>query len=490
MHEAQSAQWDLDVADRAAVSVKLNRVDLIAVKKAVGPNMRAAIISLKQQFIRIGAFPDARSKLTVEIAQLDQMLAAWETPDDGSADTTIAALFPRSNIRATGPRAGWCSVTTHRDFLRVERRPDFRRAGWRRVSDPAHAPRLRDVRGPLRPHAQPARRSCCDGGSDGLPTNSDPARGVTKREVEVAIDNRLKALAPESSQSMSTGSGDRRSMCIAPVDDVQRLSESIDFGKVSRSGSRIEVAVNKEYIASVPRLPAELPVAARPSNPRDDEPKVPANADTVTKSLARLQSSDIFRKKDALNQLSRIRPNDRLKEVHGAVLPLLENDDEDVIKHAVRVLAVWQSPEAMAKLIDLVSDSRVFLRWDVIKSLGKYDDAKAAEALIDRLKEDGHIVEGELRSMGSVAEQPLIALLRNPDDDLRRKACNILKFVGGSATLKAMSKIPPDPDIGVRMAAQEAYQDDQAARQDGGRFRCASKKKSDPSPAGKARTKS
>ena len=143
----------------------------------------------------------------------------------------------------------------------------------------------------------------------------------------------------------------------------------------------------------------------------------------------------------------------------------------------------------MAKLIDIVGDSRVFLRWDVIKSLGKYDDVKAAEALIDRLKEDGHIVEGELRGMGSIAEPPLIALLRNPDDDLRRKACNILKFVGGSATLKAMSKIPPDPDIGVRMAAQEAFKmirlrvgaDDSES---------APKKKSDSPPAGKSRKKS
>ena len=108
---------------------------------------------------------------------------------------------------------------------------------------------------------------------------------------------------------------------------------------------------------------------------------------------------------------------------------------------------------------------------------------KAAEAIIERLKEDGHVVEDALKSMGSIAEPPLIALLRNPDADLRRKACEILKFVGTSATLKAMAKIPPDSDIGVRMAAARSDQDDQAASQAADDSEAPAKKKTDPPPA-------
>jgi hypothetical protein len=290
----------------------------------------------------------------------------------------------------------------------------------------------------------------------GLPINSDPSRGVTKRDVEDAIDKRIKALAPESNQSMSVGSGDHRTMCIAPVDDVKGLAAHIDFGTVSVKGSRIEVAVSGNYIAAVPRLPAQPPIAAHQPNPREREPEIPAGADALTKSLIQLSSQDLGRKKDALQRLARTRPTTRQKEVIDAILPLLEHDDEDLVKHAVRVLAVWQSPEAMAKLIDLVNDSRVFLRWDIIKSLGKYDDLKAAEALIARLKEDSHLAEEALKGMGSVAEPRLIGLLRNPDADLRKKACEILKFVGGNATLKAMKSIPPDPEFFVRLAAQDA----------------------------------
>ena len=401
------------------------------------------------------------------VTELDQMLTAWEETIDGSTGDQTVNLFPLTIPDGHFVQGGMQPGAMDPGGMPPGGIPPGRMP---RGGPPGGMPPVRFES--FEAHFERMRSQYGDRAVmvvlSGLPTNSDPARGVTKREVEEAIDNRLKALAPESTQSMSTGSGDRRSMCIAPVDDVQRVAESIDFGKASRSGSRIEVAVSKEYIASVPRLPAESSIVVRPSNPRDDEPKVPANADPVTKALAQLQSSDIFRKKDALNQLSRARPSDRVKEVRDAVLPLLEHDDEDLIKHAVRVLAVWQSPEAMAKLIDMVNDSRVFLRWDVIKSLGKYDDVKAADALIDRLKEDGHIVEAELRGMGSIAEQPLIALLRNPDDDLRRKACNILKFVGGSRHAQGDEQDSTRPGHRCPHGRARCDQDDQAACQDGG----------------------
>ena len=180
---------------------------------------------------------------------------------------------------------------------------------------------------------------------------------------------------------MSTGSGDTRSICLAPVDNVQDLADAIDFGKATRAGSRIDVVVSKEYMVSVPRLSAEPAVAARPARRREAEPEVPANADAVTKSLIELKSSDMFRRKQALERLARNRPNDRLKDVVEAVLPLLDSDEQNDVKSAAQVLAVWQSPEALAKLIERVSDNRVFVRWDIIKALGKYDETKAAEAL-------------------------------------------------------------------------------------------------------------
>ena len=111
------------------------------------------------------------------------------------------------------------------------------------------------------------------------------------------------------------------------------------------TGSRIDVVVSKEYIASVPRLPAEPPVAARQPSAREESPRFPPNADAVTKSLIQLNSADTAGRRQALRAAARIRPNDRLKEVLEAIFPLLDHDDQDLVKHVVRVLAVWQSPE-------------------------------------------------------------------------------------------------------------------------------------------------
>ena len=161
---------------------------------------------------------------------------------------------------------------------------------------------------------------------------------------------------------------------------------------------------------------------------REVEPGIPADADAITKSLISSKSPNIAWQKDALNRLIRIRPNDRLDEVLAALALYYEHDDEDLVKHVARVLAVWQSPEAMMKLIDMVNDPRVSLRREIIMALGKYDDANVALALVDRFKEDGHLVEEALKSMGPAAEEPLIKLLRSPDSDLRGRACAVLKL--------------------------------------------------------------
>jgi len=55
-----------------------------------------------------------------------------------------------------------------------------------------------------------------------------------------------------------------------------------------------------------------------------------------------------------------------------------------------------------------------------------------------------------------MAEPALIARLRDPDRAVRSRACDILRQIGGVETLQAMRAIPPDSDLGVRMAAKRA----------------------------------
>jgi hypothetical protein len=434
----------MDSAERRVQSFKLTKNELTALKSSLGGEMRSAIIALKYELTRLDSLPRLRGQFGATIAGLDRLLTEWEAPIDGGAAPQLADASPPTFVAPSPRPSGLLPPGGPSGFRPGGMQPGLPPRGFETFD--THYNRLRSQYGDRAVMVV----------LSGLPTNSEAARGVTKRDVEDAIDKRLKALAPESHQSMSTGSGDGRTMCIAPVDDVKGLAGRIDFGKVSLNGSRIDIAVSGAYIASVPRLPAAPSVAARLPSASERGPEIPADADPLTKSLLQLKSADNFRKKDALQRLTRVKPTNKQKEVLEAILPLLDHDDDDLVKHAVRVLAVWHSPEALAKLSDLVNDSRVFLRWEIIKALGKYDEPKAAEALIERLKEDGHQAEEALRSMGQVAEPPLIALLRNPDADLRKKACEVLKFVGGAATLKAMKSIPPDPEFFVRVAAQDA----------------------------------
>ena len=180
-------------------------------------------------------------------------------------------------------------------------------------------------------------------------------------------------------------------------------------------------------------------------------------ADAVTRSLIELKSSEIHKKKQALDRLQRATPDGRVDQVVQAISPLLEDDDQFLVIDAVKSLAVWRSPEAMPALIGRTRDNRHFVRSEAIKALGKYQDLQAAEAIVAVFKEDGFAVEAALKEMGPVAEPAVIPLLRNPDPDLRRKACEVLKYIGGQETLKVMQSLPADPDFGVSVSAKESW---------------------------------
>jgi hypothetical protein len=296
----------------------------------------------------------------------------------------------------------------------------------------------------------------------GLPINSDPDKEVTTRDVSEAIKRRLRELVPGAKEFLWIGGTNKLRIFLAPVDDVQGFAKSIDFGKVVVvKDGLIEVTVSPDYIATVPRLPTEERLAARnPGAPmQEPEPEIPAGADAVTKSMIELKSPNKGRKKDAIQRLERMVPDQRVDEVVAALLPLLDDDDGFLVNEVIKALAVWQTPEVVPALIRRSKDNRFFVRHEAIKALGKSKDDRAVEPLIERFKEDGFQSEDALKELGSIAEPALIARLRDGNPEIRRKACDILKVIGGLETLKAMQSIPQDPDFGTRVAANAAYKE-------------------------------
>jgi hypothetical protein len=290
----------------------------------------------------------------------------------------------------------------------------------------------------------------------GLPTQGDPPAG----DVTEAISRRIKELAPESAQGSLVLINDRFTTVVAPVDDIQGLASRIDFGTVTVRDYRIEIQLDARWAANVPRKPVQpqpVPSAApRISPPRADEPEIPLGADAITRSMIELKSSDRGKRKQAVERLQRSVPDGRVDQVVEAVVPLLEDDDGFFASDVIKTLAVWKSPEAMAALIGRLRENRHFVRSEAIKALGKYRELRAAEAIVTVMKEDGFAVEEALRSMGEVAEPALFPVLRSPDSGLRGHACRILAEIGGQKALREMQSLRPDPDFGVRMAAQDA----------------------------------
>jgi HEAT repeat protein len=137
-------------------------------------------------------------------------------------------------------------------------------------------------------------------------------------------------------------------------------------------------------------------------------------------------------------------------------LPLLNDDDGFLVSDVIKTLVIWRSPEVLPPLCERARDNRFFVRKEAIKALGKFKDARAVDAIIPHLKEDGFEAEAALKEIGPMAEPALIQRLRDPEPAVRRRACEILQQIGGMDTLQAMQAVPADQDLGVRMAAKRA----------------------------------
>jgi hypothetical protein len=448
----------LMVAGNRSKHVRLRDVEWVALKHSVGPRLRSSLAALKQEFMRVDAIPGLRGKFGNAASALERAIDFWtiKPGEETAPELEDGPALPIGPGPGMGPPPGMGPQPGIRPPRGMGPPPGIRSP---RGAGPWGARGQRGFEDPnlryqhmLAEHGDKAVTVVFVG----VPANSDPARGVTTRDVLEAVRRRVRELTPGANNSMTLNIDSKAAMVLAPVNDVRSLAAGIDFGKVTVSGTRIDVQISAEYIASVPRLPAESSRAGPNPGGPNGEPEIPADADPVTRSLLQLESDDIGRKKEAINRLGRIRPNERLEEVVGLLIPLLDHDDGFLVNDVVQTLAVWRSPAAVPKLIERTSDNRFFVRKQAIKALGKYKDPRAAEPIADRLHEDGFEAEEALKEMGSIAEPALIARLQNPDSGTRRRACTILKDIGGLETLKAMRSIPADPDFGVRVAAQAA----------------------------------
>jgi HEAT repeat protein len=116
---------------------------------------------------------------------------------------------------------------------------------------------------------------------------------------------------------------------------------------------------------------------------------------------------------------------------------------------------------ALNPLIEIVADEEAILehRWFAARLLGKFDSPEAIAALVDLLKttddEDlANIASNSLAELGKSSIEGLSNLLDHPES--RVLATTALAKIGTPEAIEPLFKVVSDPDIGVRSTAIEA----------------------------------
>jgi len=228
-----------------------------------------------------------------------------------------------------------------------------------------------------------------------------------------------------------------------------------------------------DALATLPSRPA--PGAGIPPSGRGSGPEAPAGmtrppAKPVEVSQADLDSvlkeiestDNPLRRRLALTRLSLIKADEsRRRDVAKLLHTYLSDPDRPTQSAALRALAVWGHKGNLPRLLPLLDDKDTFVRQLVFPALARTEDPRAAEAmapLLANLRDRGGVAAA-LRSMGSVAEDPVIAILEHSDHFTRAEACNILAEIGGPKSVAALKKLASrDSDFFAKSAAQKALQ--------------------------------
>jgi predicted Zn finger-like uncharacterized protein len=309
----------------------------------------------------------------------------------------------------------------------------------------------------------PASNTTAVAASDtsGLPGGGNLGGPLSAATEKPTVDRAaVDAVAPKLVEAPPSPPGDAPS---PPLGGARRKRAGRNRPLADQSPNLSPAAREREQsgsddVAEVSPVPASPPrTANRPGPPRPrSEPEFPADADEVDKALIELKSHELNKLRSGVRRLLHWLPDERLPQVVAALVPLLEMDDNFFVSDVEKALAIWKSPDAVPALIARTSDHRGFVRHEAIKALARIKDERGVEPIAARIKEDGHEVEEAFKEMGSIAEPAVIARLTSPDRDVRRRACEILKSIGGHATLRAMLRLPEDPDHGAQAAAEEA----------------------------------
>lgn len=141
-----------------------------------------------------------------------------------------------------------------------------------------------------------------------------------------------------------------------------------------------------------------------------------------------------------------------------SALRALQSGEETARRRAVGQLGASRHPDAIRPLLVAVGDESWSVRQDAVEALTGFPSESLLPVLESALREDA---DAGLRNasmeiyvrLGSTAAQPLMALLGDPDEEIRIFAAVMLGSLEDAQAAPALINALADPDVNVRHAA-------------------------------------
>ncbi len=215
--------------------------------------------------------------------------------------------------------------------------------------------------------------------------------------------------------------------------------------------------------AELAKLDEEAKTAAAASAAAAAEAARPMAIDdaTLDQLLTDLQAQNGFKVRGTLETLAKaIVIEARRAEVAGAIEPLLKDRDGFIQVAAAKALGVWGTADTVPVLLGLLDHQNVFLKGAAVESPGLLKDERAAAALAERVPQffERQAASNALKTMGPIAEKPVLPLLKHSDWTVQLAACQILAAVGSKASQAPLDRLAKTDKGAVGKEAEKALE--------------------------------
>ena len=150
---------------------------------------------------------------------------------------------------------------------------------------------------------------------------------------------------------------------------------------------------------------------------------------------------------------------ERQSEVEALLVDLLESKQYLTVRSSLDALSKWGTPNCVPAVIAQLKHSMFPVVQSAIKTLAALGDEQAVAPLLETLRTNQlarHDAKRALTKLGSSVEEPVIAMLFEKDQQVFHAACDILKEVGGEASVEPLENIASGKDFARKSYADRA----------------------------------